>query len=313
MNTIRKRIVKAAFFFLSLGFCIVLLFSLPYPKSFAYQTTKDDCYNHGLWIYQRLYQNPKPVDIAFIGSSRIIHAVQDSLLEKMWADTLHHPFHVLNLGYCRPGRNMDYFFLKEIIETKHPKTVILEVRELEDRISHPMFPYLADAEDIYVSPTVWNRKYLSDCFAALIARRDYWMSRVIRETPTQVSIPNTDFGYPETNLTTDSVVLKDRYIQIRNRHPTELAVALAEQFPLAWLNRIKRLGQEHGVKIYFLYLHGYGTIEKFPAHPEWYSNLLIPPDSIFINQNNWMDPDHLNNNGAKQMAKFLRDALAEEN
>jgi len=144
---------------LFLPFILALIF-LPVNKRFFYQGLKDDCSNHATWIYDRLYNNSKPMDIVFMGSSKTINGINDQLI----GDTLNNGMGVINMGYCRLGNNLYYSFLKELIEVRKIKVLVMEVREDENRYSHPVFPYLASFSDVVCAPVLFNKNYLSDYY-----------------------------------------------------------------------------------------------------------------------------------------------------
>ena len=168
-----KRFLKNTILFLALPITgLAFLFLPDYDKAFAWHFIKGDCGGHGARMYDRIYENTKPVDMAFLGSSHIISALNDEQIE----DSIQSQgidLHFANLGYCRLGRNMTYVLFKELMKKKQTKYVILEVRNDEDRYSHPMFPYLAKSEDIWNPVILFNRDLFSDIYLATTARVEY--------------------------------------------------------------------------------------------------------------------------------------------
>jgi len=72
--------------------------------------------------------------------------------------------------------------------------------------------------------------------------------------------------------------------------------------------------KDAGIDLYFLYLPGYGTQANRPQELHFYENLgsvLLPPDSIFVNPENFFDPDHLNQKGARMLSKWLSQQIAD--
>jgi len=107
----------------------LLFIFLPVDKRQKYQGLVGDCGNKGLFLHDRVFINEKSIDMLFLGSSHLICGVDDQLIETK----LNNKTTVANLGYCRLGRNFSYILLKEVLETKQPKHLILEVREDENR------------------------------------------------------------------------------------------------------------------------------------------------------------------------------------
>ena len=74
----------------------------PLDKHFAFRYIKGDCLGHGRWIHDRIVENPLPIDVAFVGTSRTVRAVDDTQIERRLRDAYDLPLHVANFGYCRP-------------------------------------------------------------------------------------------------------------------------------------------------------------------------------------------------------------------
>jgi hypothetical protein len=127
--------IKIVFFLIPVA---LVVFFLPVNRRDASAALHEDCFNHAIWLHDRLFINPKPADVVFFGSSRTVNGVNDSLLNRRITN-----IHFLNAGYCRFGTNLYPLLLQDVIKTKNIKKLILEVREGEDYFSHPIFPYLA--------------------------------------------------------------------------------------------------------------------------------------------------------------------------
>lgn len=305
-----KRFLKQfVIFLLPILGSIVLLFILPLDKSFAYHYIKQDCAGHGAWIHHRIFENPKPVDIAFIGSSRTIHGVMDELLEKELGDTA--AIHVATLGYCRLGRNMSYLLLKDLLKRKHPKVLVLEVREDEDHFSHPMFPYVADAKDVLFPTLLFNRDVLIDPYLNLETRFEYQKQRLLGKIP--VTYPQNDrqYGYGPSDLQAEAGLLEIKKQERRLRAEWKLKAKgrnFHMRFPRSYLHKINQLVKENDIELYFLYLPEYGWPLDMPfeLHTyQQYGQVLLPPEEIFTNTRHWMDDGHLNDNGAQELSKWL--------
>jgi len=71
--------LKNIFIFLFPVILLVLIF--PIDKRTRYTSLKDDCFNHGIWIHDRLFKNETPTDIIFLGTSHTVNAIDDKLIE----------------------------------------------------------------------------------------------------------------------------------------------------------------------------------------------------------------------------------------
>ena len=100
---------------------LVVLFYLNYDKAFAWNFIEGDCGGHGNWVWNRIYNNPKTIDVAFIGSSVIIAGINDQVVEDSFRRQTDLDLNFANLGYCRFGRNLSYAILKELFGQRNVK------------------------------------------------------------------------------------------------------------------------------------------------------------------------------------------------
>lgn len=304
-------------------FCLkLILVILPLLIAFAffpierrnrYIGLKDDCFNHGIWIFDRLYQNEKAVDVAFIGSSHTVNGINDKLIE----DSLKQfGAHVLNLGYCRLGRNLSYVFVKELIRTKKPKTIILEVMEDEDRYSHPIFPYIAGTADVFFPVLLFNRDMVVDMREAVIYKQTLIQEAVFS---TNVSLPYSieEFGFACSPDTASRGYLDEinqkKYIDKPPLSHFERDFYM--KYPRCYLHKIVDICNRNSVNIYFLYLPGYGKHLPRPAEFVTYCNygkVLIPPEKLFNTPAFWKDEEHLNQAGAATLSSWISVELLNE-
>ena len=105
---------------------LVHILSAPYPKSYAYSKLQKDC-RVGTWVYKRLWTNPKPIDVAFIGSSVTMCAVFDHAVEDRLRDSLNRELHLANLGICRHGVNLHAVVAEDVIRRKKPRLLVLSL------------------------------------------------------------------------------------------------------------------------------------------------------------------------------------------
>jgi len=301
------------FFFCMLMLPLLALFLTPYSKEFAYHYIEKDCYNHGAWIYDRIAKNTVPIDIAFIGSSHTIHAFQDKKMEKISGSE----FHFANLGYCRYGRNLQYSLLKLLLQHRSPKLIVIEVHEDEEKNSHDIFPYLADTEDLFLSPTFLNKDYFSDIFDGTSARLEYFKSTYIfRKT-----ISETDsrlYGYGESDRIATREELED------NRNAWKMRLARKEsksieqlkiRYPFAYLDKMIALLNYNNIPFVFVYLPESGSklnLPKYAAHYQQFAPLLIPSTEIINEPTYWMDASHLNDKGSDVLSTWMSEKLENE-
>lgn len=109
---------------------IIVLFVLPVDKKFSYQFVKGECNNTASWIYYRVFENEKSIDIAFSGASHFGCGIMDELIEKEVNVNSAKKLNVANLGYCRGGRDIQFVILKTSLSTKNQKYFLLKLRKM---------------------------------------------------------------------------------------------------------------------------------------------------------------------------------------
>jgi hypothetical protein len=294
---------------------VIWLFSMKNDKAFAYHYIEGDCYNHGAWVYDRIFKNPEPIDIAFIGSSGTIHSVNENVIVKNLEGAAMN-LKVCNLGYCRLGANLYYVLTKDLLKHKKVKYLFLEVRANEDYSSHPMFPYLADTRDL-LFPKLWFNKYLfTDYYNALTERINMTEQKLFFAKQEYPYNPES-FGYGASQMIADTVKL-DKVKQKRKETGIEHFSAAKRNFnlnyPLAYLDKVVALAKANRIKIIFYYVEGYGTAYEEPQLQDYYranGELWIAPDEIFSRKSNWMDENHLNDQGAEEYSKWLAKKISQ--
>lgn len=288
----------------------IILFLCPYSSEFSRHYIKDDCYNHGAWIFDRITHNATPTDIAFIGSSHTIHAFQEKEIEQIFENQ----YHVANFGYCRFGRNLEFVFIKELLKYKSPRLLVIEVHEDEPKNSHDIYPYLAGTTDLLSTPTLVNRDYFADVFTGLSARMEQFKSNYIffEKYPAPDLNP---YGYGESDRIAPAEELKlNEQVwskRLKNRLNAQFE-NIQLKYPLAYLNKSLGLAKAKNIQVIYVYLPEYGSGLKEPLRMKEYEKtgeVLILPDSILKNTGNWMDATHFNNKGAKLVSIWMAQKL----
>ena len=302
----RKLYKNIVLFFTPLLFILLVA---PVNTRLKYQELKNDCFNHGIWIYDRIQNNSKPVDIAFLGSSQTINGINDKLIETEMNKT---GLSVVNFGYCRLGKNLIYVLLKEIVKTKHPKYVIIEIKGDEDRYSHPVFPYIADTRDVVLANPFFNRDLLGDMYLHFFYKMDLIQEKLFREAE-NTDIRTDDFGFASSADTATAEVLE----KYSNRCAPKPALSKLERnfhmhFPRVYLKKIHKLCEKNRIELYFLYIPVYCTCNQQPRELNTYTKygkVIIPPCEIFNNPSVWHDENHLNQAGADEFSLWLSKVL----
>jgi hypothetical protein len=295
---------------LSLLFCLLLY---PVGKQYAYQFCTNDCFNKGVWIYDRSYHNTAPVDVAFIGSSRTSLGIMETALEDS-LKKLHVNMSIANMGYCRWGRNMDYATAKILFAHKQPRCIVLELHEEEERLGHVDFGYIADTKDVLMPVLVFNQHFFSDVYKALVVRFDFLKHTILNDQP-PAPIDHDVHGYIHFNGSIDPQELAKRLEEERGRkhyEDTKIEKLINKQYPLAYLQKMIALAVANNCKVVFLYIPGYCSLPPNPGEFDYYQRygpVLSVPSAILKQPQNWRDADHFNDSGALKLSSWLAGAL----
>jgi hypothetical protein len=299
----KKLAVRSMFFAILF---ITLLLLIPIPKKLHYQCLNQDCFNHAQWLYNRIYENPKKIDLVFLGSSHTINSINDSLIQQRLQHT---NLNYTNLGYCRLGPDLYITLLNQILQKHSPKTLVLEVREDDNRYSHPVFAYLASGKDILQQPILFNRDYISNIYAHLKYKIEI-IQNVIFKTLPKLEVPVTNFGFSShTEIANPTDLEKYKNENKQNyQEQSSLARNFYMQFARTSLRKIAQICKQNKIKLIFLYMPSYGPVVNKPQESDTYKalgKLIQAPQSIFENKQNWYDVNHLNTKGANELSEWL--------
>ncbi len=300
----KKFLTYCLLFLLPFTAGIIILFNQPYDKKFAYHYIEDNCFDRGSWIYDRIFENNTPVDIAFIGTSHTLNAINDSLLNHLQQEK---NLHIANLGFCWQGYNAEYVILKDLFENKHPQTIVLELREWTENDNHIIFPYIAETEDILRQPWLSKPACISNFYTAGLSRWEYFRFGNKKLDVNQSA--NSVFGFIPAG---DSLQQRkaDVQIQFQNKRFSADGTHLnnkVKDFDAYYLNKIIELCAVNNADLCFLYLPAYGDILHHPVDETFFKQypILIPDEDILGNRSNWSNTSHLNERGAAALTQWL--------
>lgn len=289
---------------------MILLFQVPREPKQAYHFVREDCYSHGNWIYQRIFEQDLPVDVAFLGTSVSIHAVYDSLIQEVIQDSLNleRPITLSNFGYCRPGLDLSYVILKDILKRKKVKLVVLEVPFKSTADSHPIFGNLAEANTV-INPPEWNSSYFSNVLKASQTRLSWFREGFWKTSPNYYKPYFTAYGFGTGFLERDEETLEKIRKKRLEKGPQTGKYHKTVQ---TQVQAIDELCQSENVKLVLWYGKTFGTAEFPPDNLDFYQsnwNYFEPPSKPFETVEFLMDEDHLNTEGAEELIPFFRDLV----
>lgn len=279
---------------------VVLLLIIPVSESWKYHSLEKDCFGHASWIYSRINEHDRPVDLAFIGSSRMLNAVNDESLSQHFDED---EVTACNLAYCRLGRNLHLLMAKKLFANHSPQTLVLEIRENEDRYSHPVFPHLANTSDVIFPHLLFNRDYPLDVKNHLLYKLSYYQEYIFNLIEEKESNPELFGTAPSDKIEDPGKLINNNTNQYFNKMDWFYL-----KFPRAYISKISKLCKKSNSKLVFLYLPKFGSNLANVISVDYYQQygtVLIPPDSIFNKKMNWQDPTHLNQHGAEDLSSWL--------
>jgi hypothetical protein len=299
-----------------LGFALYLL-QAPYSKAFGYSYRKNvDC--NTSWIYYRLFENQTPVDVAFLGTSHTGCGINDSLITNTLNNKFGQQLKVSNLAYCTKGRNIQHSILKDLLQTKKPKLILIEIMAEESTGGHQDYPYISPMSDILRSFAWQNTHYPEDVLTALEARFHYFRKGVSRT----IAIPpptnaESNYSYTPFKFRVEPAVLEKHQEKKVKRLKKGLSAMnrFKQQHSNDYLVEMAALAKAQRAKLVFLYLPSYGTGLKKSKQHDFYSSLgevWLPPAALFTNTQHWVDGEHLNYWGATALGNWLAQQIAEQ-
>ena len=123
---IRRFVLRVLVFLVPFGLGAAVLLTGPLDRTFAWHFVKGDCWGHGVWLDDRIGFDDAPVDVAFVGTSRTILGIDDRGIEAMLAER-GLEVEVVNLGYCRNGRNLHTTVARDLLASKPVRHIVIEV------------------------------------------------------------------------------------------------------------------------------------------------------------------------------------------
>lgn len=307
------KLVKETVLVLFLFWTLVLFtFLLPYNKQYGYAQMLESC-GKSDWLYQRIFKNKTPIDIALIGSSRTLCGIQDSLLEDQLSRNQQQFFHVANLGFCRYGRPLHTSIIKDLFEHHHPKAIILEVRETESRFSHPDFPYMANTNDLLLP--YLHESYFKQVLKGARSRMEFNLKKILNCLPKyDTSKVVNNYFYFKNKDNDDDTSLNQRTQMDFNKTKHNTGFYWQFYFSKNQVKEIVAIAKKNNAHIYFLFLPSYRSHFTQPFEAEFYlqyGELLTPPKSLLDRTDIWSDEVHLNPKGAAELTGWLSEKIHE--
>jgi hypothetical protein len=284
------------------------------------------------WIFERTHFDPTPIDVAFVGPSRMALGVDAPRLERDLAQR-GLPLHVINAALPEEGRDIADVIVREILTAKRPRLIVLGVTEKPTRFGHPAFKFIAPAWRVidpgyptdlnYVSNLVYlpyRQMELASArlFPALAGRTDRfdpsrYRGESLETTGDQVMGDGRYNNAGEPGDPRSVASQSERFM--RSMHPPLMGGRLESvEFgdERANLKDIAELARARGVKIAFLYLPYYNSKAQI-AEAAFYRRLgpIWAPMFLPSQVNLYHDYAHLDRQGADMLTDWVAGRVVE--
>ncbi len=293
---------------------------------FAEAATESQHYLRLRWIYERIHDDRTPIDIAFIGTSHTQSAIDSRIVEaelrKRGLD-----LHVVNFAIPHLGRDLHWLLVRELIESRPVRELVVEVQDFEPRAPHPAFQRLGRVDDLLDSPLIINTGYLENLVR--LPRRQLDLA-----FPAMSGRPRIEYaadayegahwddterlhGFTQTRDATHTVqYLDDKANELRGDLEQKEALArriampdgcsLLKRYNRAYLEKLLALAREKNVHVTFLYLPFFHGPEQ-PTEARYYKAYgeTIKPQAVLDDPASWLNADHLNVFGARRTSSWM--------
>lgn len=139
----------------------ILACLLPENEYQRWQLLDGTIHKNARWIYERCHFDPTPIDVVFLGPSRIEAGVEAQRLGGELAKR-NLPANVVNFSLPETGRDINYIIAEQLFSTKKPKLVVLGVTEKPSRFGHSAFKYIAERSAVVAPGYLADFDYFSN-------------------------------------------------------------------------------------------------------------------------------------------------------
>lgn len=299
-------------------------------QRFAEAATESKHYLRLRWIYERIHFDQTPIDVAFIGTSHTQSAVDSRSVEQgLRARGL--AVHVVNFAVPHLGRDLHYLIVRELLESRQVRELVVEVQDFEPRAPHPAFQRLGSFGDLLGSPPVVNtgffdnlvrlpRRQLDLFFPAMAGKSAFVFSPQGYEGPHWDDTEQLH-GFDQVRTGTHSAAWLDAQAKLlrttlyeKERFAQRWRIggncSLLKHYNRHYLDELLDLARRHGVHVTFLYLPFFHGPDR-PLEAAYYAAYgpTIKPQAALDDETSWLNVDHLNVYGARRTSQWLGQTL----
>ena len=307
---------------------------LPFSQRIAWQAATGTELFHARWIWERLHDDPAPIDVAVLGSSRVEAGIAPAVLAARLSVRTGRAVHVANLAIPIPGRDFAYETTKDLLAT-HPEVRVIVLSDDGYAVgSQPLFGEVATPTELLAAPVLINSKYPSNLLhlpyrnLRNLAEQAFPLQFDVAPRFDRTAYLGTDFDPTLGYCRPDGTCINGNHTQ-----PPAQLLALAakgvagQRKGIGWLRhlppsmgrtidytyveRIAALARAHNVRVVFLRMPFYGPLQPI-GDPDAYR--AIGPDfslgALATQPALFQNGAHLNRAGAIRASQMAGDLLA---
>ena len=313
------------------------LTALPHSRYLRFQQLAGESvhYMRAKWIYERIHFDRTPIDIAFIGTSHTQSGINSKLVEETLRENGIDQ-HVVNFAIPHLGRDLHYLLVRELIENRDVKKLVVEVQEAEPRAPHPAFQRLADVTDLLSSPLVINTGYFENLVRLPVRqsllflhttipgstgdkpefdRQTYEGSHwddtyLVHGTDVPRLVISTTESLREPAATMEQEFVNKQSLSLKLTLPNHY-YGILQRYNYFYLESLLDLARSKGTDVVFLYLPFFhGPEEPTAAGFLLQYGSMLKPTEILDDPSFWQNASHLNYAGANRLSVWVGHALA---
>ena len=293
---------------------VVVLALVPRAEERRLATLKGDGLRLAV-LYNRTRTDPRPVDVAFFGSSHTVNGIDDAGLEADLA-ARHLPVKVANMGMFVMGRDLQYRLVRQLFTYRRPRLVVLEINEHVAPLNHPYMPYVGQASDLLACGPTGNLPTMG-----LLFLKQQWLGLTDALLPARAplpTLPQAPYGWQPLfgvwSGQANPPSFGDKLERIAGKTARMGLYRATDYYEDCQVARIANLVRARGARLMFLYLPEY----KYAADPDpgliarysrWGQVIVVPSD-IAEDRSDWADHAHLNHTGSEALRAALDGPLA---
>ena len=312
-----------------------LLMILPNREYYRWQQGDGAILFRARYVYERIHYDPRPIDVAMVGSSRMEASVRVNELSEGLSRKLGRQVSVVNFGLPQEGRDLQWAVVEQLLSNRSEVKLIVLSAGAESTLSHPGFRFLGDDASIVGAPAFYNPYYLENLLTLPYRRLAYFVQglwpeafqlspsfdRIIHQKrafdPAEsFRMPNGELIERERVLDPSRIEAQRRAIAETRKHDPKLRyLGLDQRYAIerSYLRKIARLTKEKGVDVAFLRVPVYQGADEQIDDRKFYTSLgpILEPVQLAGDYRHYMDAGHLNRTGTAALSPWLVEQLTQ--